>query len=490
MFETRVQSTRRDLPRWAFVAGVAAVVLLQIALIASHDYFVDEWQALQIAVQSPDLTALLANLRYEGHPPLWYLLLRGLSAIVGPGSALSAASALCALSTIAIIVTRAPGSRWARLAIILAEPILFEFGTVSRGSSLGVALTFAALALWDRRRAVWPLLALLPLVDFLFGLIALALIVLRSSERQKPWLPGVALFVFCSAAAAWSVVPAPGFISVYRPSTSLESVARWATEMAAVTLPVQWSNGPRWDAPWTTPITPFLGVAFLLIAYHQTRGRPIERIVAIGFPIVLLGFMLAVHILALRHVMLAAVVFLVVLWRQGAASIAVRRPTAVWLATSALCGLATAWFALTRPFDTAPEAVRVIRAMNLEQESWLSFPAQHAQGVSALSGIPFEGAELRCRQDFIRWNFRHQLTDPQRLRDWLMREARAGGTFYLLSQHQPAVGGPIHRLATIPGGLDGKVYHIYRVTGSKPGPRTAAPMCVPGNRKLQPLGEV
>ena len=44
--------TRRDLPRWAFLPGVAAVAVPQIA------------------VQSPDLAGLLANLRHEGHPPL------------------------------------------------------------------------------------------------------------------------------------------------------------------------------------------------------------------------------------------------------------------------------------------------------------------------------------------------------------------------------------------------------------------------------------
>ena len=482
-----ISPTRRDLPRWAFLAGVALVAALQISLIATHDYFVDEWQALQIAVQSPDLAALLTNLRYEGHPPLWYLLLRGLSSVAGPGSALAGASLLCALTTLALIAARAPLPRWARLAMILAEPLLFEYGAISRGSSLGVSLTFAALALWDRRRAVWPVLALLPLVDFLFGVIALALILLRWSERAKVWWPGLALFALASAVAGWSVIQAPDFVSVYRPSTLVESLARWVTEMAVVTLPVQWSGGPRWDAPWVTPVTPVLGIAFLILAYHQTRGRPAERLVAVGLPLFLLAFMLAVHTLAIRHVMLAAVMLYAVLWRQGAARVAISRPTAVWLAAGALCGAVTAGFALARPFDTAPEALRAIRAMKLEGETWLSFPAQHAQGVSALGGIPFEGAELGCRQSFIRWNFRHQITDPRRLRDWLAREAARGGSFLLLTQHRPAAGGPARRLATIAPGLDGKIYHLYRVPGSRPGRREAAPPCVPGTRPLPPL---
>lgn len=478
-----------DLPSGIYIAGVVAVALLQIALILTHDYFVDEWQALQIAVQSPDLPALLGNLRYEGHPPLWYLMLRGLAALVGPGQALMAASLVCALGTIGIVATLAPMARITRLAVLLTEPLLFEYGTVARSYALGVSLIFVTLALWDRRRAVWLPLALLPLVDFLFGLIALGLIALRLVERTPPWRGGYALFAICALAAAWSVLPASDFVSVYRPSGTLETVARWTTEMAVVALPIQWSDEPRWDAPWVTPITPFLGVLFLLVVFDQTRARPMERLVAIGFPLALLGFMVFVHTLAIRHVMLSAVMFLAVLWRQAAARISVRPPAAVWLAVGATCGLATAGFALTRPFDTAPQVVSTIRAMGLEDESWLSFPAQHAQGVSALSGIGFEGVERGCRQDFIRWNHRHRLTDSRALRDWLVREASRGGTFYLLSQHRPASGGPIQRVATIEPGLDGKIYHIYRIAGARPGRRAVPGRCVPGTIPLPPLSK-
>ncbi len=476
-----------DLPPAVFAALVVAAGILQVALIASHDYFVDEWQALQIAVQSPDLAALLANLRYEGHPPLWYLLLRSLAYLVGPGQALMAASLLCGLGTLAIVATRAPTPRAARLAIILAEPILFEFGTVARGYSLGVCLTFLVLALWPRRRAVWLALALLPLVDFLFGMIALALIALRWAQGVKPWPAGLGMFAAGALAAAWSVLPAPDFVSVYTPVGVFESVARWTMEMAVVALPIQWSEGPRWDAVWTTPLTPVLGAAFLLVAYDQTRDRLMERVVVIGFPLFLLLFMMVVHTLAIRHVMLAAVILLAVMWLQGARGLAIRRPAALWLGLSALCGLATAGFALLHPFDTAPRTVRTIRAMGLENESWLSFPAQHAQGVAALSGIAFEGVERGCRQDFIRWNFRHTLTEPVHLRDWLTREAARGGTFHLVSQHRPAPARAIRHLATIAPGLDGKVYHLYRVDGLQAGRRAIPPRCVPGTVSLPPL---
>ena len=471
-----------DLSPGLFVLGAVFAIALQIALIATHDYFVDEWQALQIAVQTPDLRALLANLHYEGHPPLWYLILRLLARLFGAAQALMAASLICALTSLALIVTRAPLPRWTRLAIVLSEPILFEYGTIARSYALGVSLIFCVLALWDRRRAVWLPLALLPMVDFLFGLTALGLIAIRLSERSsRPiWWYGVALFGLFGVLAAWSVVPAPDFQSVYRPIGAHETIARWFAEMAVVTLPVQWNGGPAWDMPRMTPVTPLLGVAFLFIAYHQTRCRPVERLVALGLPVVLLLFMLAIHTLAIRHLMLAGVMLLAVLWRQGAVGIALRRPAVAWLIAGTLCGLATAGFAIARPFDTAPEAARKIRALGLESESWLSFPAQHAQGVSALSGVAFEGLEIGCREEFVRWNFRHRATDPGRLRDLLAREAAKGGTFYLLSNYVPAPGGPVQHLASIAPGLDGKEYHLYRIAGAGGGRRPVPPPCVDG----------
>jgi hypothetical protein len=50
-----------------------------MALQIWHIHWFDKWQALLIAVQSPDIAELLENLRYEGHPPLWHLLLRGIA---------------------------------------------------------------------------------------------------------------------------------------------------------------------------------------------------------------------------------------------------------------------------------------------------------------------------------------------------------------------------------------------------------------------------
>ena len=59
----------------AWPATVAAVLVLQAVLVLLHRPYADEWQAVFIAVQTPSLASLLENLRYETHPPGWYLFL-------------------------------------------------------------------------------------------------------------------------------------------------------------------------------------------------------------------------------------------------------------------------------------------------------------------------------------------------------------------------------------------------------------------------------
>ena len=73
-------------------AACAAVFALQAALILTHTPWLDEIQAVQLAIEAPDVPTLLAWLRYEGHPPLWYFILRGLGYLMDPLATLPAAA--------------------------------------------------------------------------------------------------------------------------------------------------------------------------------------------------------------------------------------------------------------------------------------------------------------------------------------------------------------------------------------------------------------
>ena len=474
------------LGRLGWPLAVGAVFFLQILLILHHQPFVDEWQALQIAVQSPDFSSLIANLRYEGHPLLWYLVLRAVSDIVGPHNALMVTSLGLALTTQGLILFRSPFPRWLRLLIALSEPILFEYGTVSRSYTLGVMLTFWAMAAWKSRRQVWLPLALMPGVEFFFGVISMALLLVRWGDRRI-WWPGAIAWAAIGVFAAWAVIPAADFIPVYKAAPNpLQNAVLLVLQLSIVAVPFQWgAHGPLWNS--VPPFGPFLvlWIAFAALCWHQTRGRALDRVAVLGFFLVLLAFY-AFYELGNRHLMLLGVLLIALQWRRSLEGEEIRRPFVAWLAVGAACGLVTAAVGLAMPFDTADRAVSKIRELDLTDKHWVAASAQHGQGISAMSGILFQGAGQECLSDFIRWNFPRTIDDADKLGAWSVAESRRYGRFYLVSEVALPGAVPAVELAHIPAGYDGKAYFIYEVAPNRPDDQRKLPRCVPGMRPFPP----
>ena len=480
---SRSRSVRRSDLVWT--AGVCAVLLLQAVLILTHEPFVDEWQALQIAVQSPDLASLLGNLRYEGHPALWYLGLRGLGAIVGAQWALPAANLILALTTQCLIVFRAPFPRWLRLAVALSEPILFEYGTVFRSYALGVALTFWLLAAWDSKRAVWLPLILLPAVESFFGIFSLAFLAYCFVEKRL-WWPGVAAWALVSALSAWTVIPAADFVPVYPAAPSpFAGAVLLLQQFSIVAVPWQWDGGPEWNSIPQSGWFHALWLFFALLCFDQTRKRLLDRAILAGFFGVLLLTYAFSYTLANRHLMLMGTLLIALQWRQSLRGGSLGPMFRIWVCIGAACGVATAATALAMPFDTAPRVARIIEQKNLAGEHWVSAPAQHAQGVSAISGMLFEGMGAGCMNDFVRWNAATTASSRMDFAGWVQREAPRG-RFYLLIQFPLPRRSPAVEIAHVGPGYDGKEYYLYRVGSDGEPPRKALPRCVPGMKPLPP----
>src|SRR5713101_4061822 len=62
--------------RWAVVLCYSTSLGF---LLSRHAFWRDEVQAWQVAVHTDSISSLFHSLRYEGHPALWFLFLRGLS---------------------------------------------------------------------------------------------------------------------------------------------------------------------------------------------------------------------------------------------------------------------------------------------------------------------------------------------------------------------------------------------------------------------------
>jgi hypothetical protein len=467
--------------------AVAALAVLQLTLIFTHEPWLDEYQAVQIAVQAPDIPTLLHWLRYEGHPPLWYFLLRGLAYLMDPLWALPAAAALCALVTQGCILFASPFQRIERLLIASSHFVLFEHLTVSRSLSLGAAALFAAMAVW-RSRALWIAIAILPLCDFLFGAMSLALVALKFRERAI-WWPGALLWLACGVLAAWSVIPAGDAFPALSARGPVVELAFWSRNMGNLLVPLQGHTLPQWNSSPFFLLAPWGWAAFILFAWVQTDRDRWHRAILMALIGLTFVFSMTVYRLSPRHLMLIALALILFTWRQRASDMRPRAGFQLWIMIAAACGLFTAIINLAGPFDRAPEVSRRIAQAGLQDEHWVVFPISAAQGVSARTGIDFEQFDRKCMQSFIRWNTPNRQITKQELIEYFRREVEEHGRGYLLSnvRFTDIPHDVLEPIMAVPAGYDGQPFYVYVIGRNAPKRSVELAPCVPGRRPFERL---
>ncbi len=145
----------------------------------------DELQAWNIARASHSLGDLYTNLRYEGHPLLWYLPLYALTRFTGNPHSMQVVQWVVATGTFALVLFRAPFSIPMRVAVIAGYCFAFEYGVITRSYGLSALLLIAALVLLGRPQPSWR-----------WGGIVLVLLAWTS-------LPGAVLAIAVAVTVAW-----------------------------------------------------------------------------------------------------------------------------------------------------------------------------------------------------------------------------------------------------------------------------------------------
>lgn len=474
--------------RAVWLAATFTVMVLQAALVLEHRAWLDEWQALQLSLQSPGLAALLDNLRYEGHPPLWYLLLRGASAILPVGLALIAVQLPIALALDGLILFKMPLSRIERLLFALNFYVIVDYLTVSRSLGLGVLLFLAAM-LFRERRSAWFVLALLPMVDFLFGALSLVCLAVYRRERRI-WVPGLMLWLASAVAAAWAVRPPADLVPASLPWIWWKDLGIQLSRFGSVLLPLQIHDTHlEWNADLPFVAGAPAGLAFLVIGWKLSVDR-FSATVFVAFCALVLIFSIWLYPLSTRHVSLAGVLLVALVGlgreRQQQCHAGLFR---TWLAAGALLGLVAAALMSVTPFDRSAEAAAYIRAHGLADKHWAVYPNFESQGVSALTGMEFERVDLNCMQSFVRWNHADKIKTWPQLEQKLDRIGARGG-FYLMTVHQIRTNGfrdpgAYRLLAHIPAGYDGKDYFLYRIRPDVPVQTAHVPECPPKRLPLR-----
>ena len=475
----------------AWACAVLALLALQCYLAVIHHAWMDEWQALLIALQSPDWPHLLQNLRYEGHPPLWYAILRTLAVFLPPPMILTVAQLAIALGTQIAIFGWTAFSRTERLLIGLSYFVLIEFGTVSRSLSFGVLLTvlfFRARETWLK----WTIIVLLPLVDFQFGLISIVAIALMIREGRWSYV-GAGTWILAAMVAAWCVQPAPDMIPALDTKAPHLELLRGLIALSSMLVPLHYMQDQwHWAGALPPAIGIALGLAFLAFMFRHLQHDLIAVALMFGFVAINFLFTAVVYPLAVRHWTLVPLTFILLVgWTRVKGHTHATKPSfQAWLFVAALAGLWGTALNITRPFDSGHQAAAFIKRQGLQDKHWVAWPDINGPVPAAILERDIHNLGSRCAQSFIRWNYRSPIKTRTRFEQELRQVSNQYGRFYLISDQNVArvvSKGFVKRIAAFEPGYNGQIFQLFVVNPDAPESALRPHACVPG---LRPLSEV
>ena len=138
------------------VLAVFLYAAFQLFLLAHHENWRDEAQAWQIA-KNLDLPGLFAQLRYEGHPCLWYLILMPFAKLGLPFVSMNFVSVAVMTGAAWLLMKRSPFGWPVRLALVFGGFYVYYYPVISRSYCL-IPLLLAWLAvLYPQRqeKGIW-----------------------------------------------------------------------------------------------------------------------------------------------------------------------------------------------------------------------------------------------------------------------------------------------------------------------------------------------
>ena len=304
--------------------ALAAFLALTTVLAINHVMWRDEVRALSVAIHSTSWGDLWNNLHSEGHPILWYAILRVAYGLTHSVLVMPVLSIAFAAAAAFLILRFAPFPIWARLMIVFGAFLGYEFSVLARNYGIAILLMMVACILFPRRHERPILLGMtLALIANSSVHAALAALVLafvwamdvfdpayRSALLSAASIAGIVIVILGVVVAVVSARPAPGmafapdigsidFGALLRkvlrdPGASLAG-SSYADVGAAGSLP--WVRlGINPDAASRV----FVDIALVWLAWSLRRNR----VCLVGMLIAILGFSVlfrGAYTGALRH---------------------------------------------------------------------------------------------------------------------------------------------------------------------------------------------
>jgi hypothetical protein len=280
---------KRD-PFPALVTGV--FVLLGGLVMSHHELWRDEVQAWLLARDSASVPELLANMKYEGHPALWHVLLLPLTRMFATPVAMQVLHLLLATATVYLFARWAPFSRRQKGLFCFGYFPFYEYAVISRNYGLCLLLLTVFGCLYPHRRTHFPLvavgLALLCHAHVLGIILAVALLGALVAERFLPAVAGspppAAKLPFYFGCALVTLGVLTAFLQALPPAeakapevsgestTVFEQVRQTVRALVGSYLPL----AKKWNDPWLIGDLP----AVVKLAFYA--GVPLYLLLAVA----------------------------------------------------------------------------------------------------------------------------------------------------------------------------------------------------------------
>ena len=366
----------------------------------------DEAQAWLIAVHAESFLDLLV-INNEGHPPLYYWMLRALSFVSEDLYLVKVPQGILAVGCLVLVWFASPFGRVEKLLISLGYYLSWQYGVFSRNYTIGVffCLIYASFyrQLLTRPVLAGIVLGLVAQSHILFAFVAAGLAVPYLIQLWREHGIARQLITFCAVLGGLAFLSllsirlssSASFVEAVQSVSSGNEIIR--TMLRQISLP--FLHGVPADLNGLIlPVaalliaafvfTPILGVSFLLSA------------------LAISGFLAVIYGGASWHNG-TIYITLIVLYGIGYQSIhqrwISRYAILVLLILTVVGNLVTLPNTLSRPYSAAQEAAELIRELGLTDADWASYGDQHATVTFAVLKRPSYGLRCGCQYTYVDW---------------------------------------------------------------------------------------
>jgi hypothetical protein len=306
-----------------FALSVTLVFLLYAGFTTfHHEMWRDEIGPWLIARDSRSLFDIFHNIRYDGHPSLWYILLWPLPFFTTNPGSIQWLNLGIAAGAVFMLARNAPFSRWIRLAVALGYYPVYEYGSVARNYSLGLLALVAFCALFPYRRERPLLLGALLLVaansSMLACLLAISALLMLTIEivtlTSHPlkfnlsWC-GAGIAATGIAFAIWQMIPPldTGYAMGWHFGFDPVKLIQVLKNMTAAYLPLPKPGPGFWETEFLATFSMYrdfswIGAPLILILVSLALlRRPLALAYYLCGSLGLLAFFYVKHVGYLRH---------------------------------------------------------------------------------------------------------------------------------------------------------------------------------------------